>query len=60
MARPKISLSANQVRSVVSKYNKSVGLVTLADEFGYSIPVIRRALRDSKVRIRGRGRPAAV
>jgi len=60
MARAKVKLTANQVRSIVSKYNKNVGLVALATEFGHSVPVIRRVLEENDVTIRGRGRPVAV
>ncbi len=57
MGRPRTVVTANQVRSIVSKYNKGMGLLDLSDEFPYSVPVIRRVLREQKVRIRGRGRP---
>lgn len=58
MGRPKTKVSANEVRSLVSRYNKGVGLVELSQAFSYSVPVIRRVLAEKKVRIRGRGRPA--
>ena len=57
MARPKKVVNGNDLRSLVSKYNKGAGLVALAEEFGVSIPVIRRALVDGGVTVRGRGRP---
>jgi len=57
MARPKVTLTANEVRSVLAKYNKGAGLVALAKEFDHSIPVIRRILVEGKAKIRGRGRP---
>ena len=58
MARARIEVAANQVRSMVSKYSKGVGLIALAKEFELSTPVIRRTLADAGVTIRGRGRPA--
>ena len=57
MSRPRIELKANAVRSMVSKYNKGAGLVALAEEFGISLPVVRRVLAENGVTIRGRGRP---
>jgi hypothetical protein len=58
MARPQTKVSANQARSIVSRYGKGEGLVALADDFKYGIQVIRRVLIEAKVKIRGRGRPA--
>ncbi len=58
MGRPKTVVTANQVRSIVSKYNKGAGLLDLSIEFDYSVPVIRRVLREKRVRVRKRGRPA--
>jgi hypothetical protein len=60
MGRAQIQLTANQTKSIVSKYNKGVGLVALATEFEHSIPVIRRVLSENKVKVRGRGRPVTV
>lgn len=59
MGRPQIEVTANAVRSLVSKYTKGTGLVALTAEFDLSIPVIRRTLVNAGVTIRGRGRPAA-
>lgn len=58
MPRPQIVVKPNTQRSIVSKYNKGLGLVALAAEFELSTPVIRRVLVDNDVEIRGRGRPA--
>lgn len=58
MARPQITMLANAVKSLVSKYNKGTGLVALSEEFETSVPVIRRILTENEVKIRGRGRPA--
>lgn len=58
MPRPKIEVTANAKRSMVSKYNKGAGLIALAEEFELSIPVVRRVLVNAGVTIRGRGRPA--
>jgi len=60
MARPKIVVNGNQAKSIVAKYNKGAGLVALAAEFELSLPVIRRALVENDVVIRGRGRPVTV
>ena len=57
MSRTQTKVSSNEQRSIVSKYNKGAGLVSLATDCGYSIPVIRRVLTEQKVSIRGRGRP---
>ena len=57
MARPRTKVTANQTRSIVSRYKKGTGLVALAEMFGFSAPVIRRVLADGAVEIRGRGRP---
>ena len=57
MGRPQIEVTVNATRSLVSKYNKGTGLVALAEEFGLSVPVIRRVLTENEVQIRGRGRP---
>ena len=57
MSRPKAAVTSNQVRSIVSKYRKGTGLVSLAGEFGFSVPVIRRVLTEQDVSVRGRGRP---
>lgn len=59
MAREKITLNANQTKSLVSKYNKGAGLVALVGEFEVSLPVIRRVLVENGVKIRKRGRPVA-
>lgn len=60
MARPKITVTANTVRSMVAKYKKGAGLVALATEFDLSVPVIRRTLADAGAEIRGCGRPVGV
>ncbi len=57
MARPKKTVTENQRRSIVSRYNKGEGLISLSSEFELSPPVIRRVLIENKVSIRGRGRP---
>ncbi len=57
MGRPMTTVTANHIRSIVSKYNKGMGLLDLSDEFPYSVPVIRRVLREKRVRVRKRGRP---
>ena len=57
MGRTKVTITANQTRSLVSKYAKGTGLVALAKEFELSVPVIRRLLDEADVTIRGRGRP---
>ena len=57
MARPKKTVTENQRRSIVSRYGKGEGLISLSAGFELSPPVIRRVLVDNKVPIRGRGRP---
>lgn len=57
MGRSKIVVTANEVRSIVSRYNKGQGLILLAVEFGYGVAVIRRILEEKGVSIRDRGRP---
>jgi hypothetical protein len=41
---------------IVREYLSGTGMQTLADEFGVSIPVIRRVLVERDVEIRPRGR----
>lgn len=60
MGRAKTKVSPNDTRSIVSKYKKGAGLVTLSEVFEISTTVITRILREQKVKIRGRGRPAVV
>lgn len=60
MARPKAVVTSNQIRSIVSRYGKGVGLVALSTEFHFSIPVIRRVLVEAGSTIRKRGKPAKV
>ena len=57
MGRPQATVTENQRRAIVSRYQKGAGFVELSDDFKRSIPVIRRILVDNKVKIRGRGRP---
>ncbi len=57
MARPKKTVTENQRRSIILRYDKGEGLISLSTEFKLSPPVIRRVLVDNKVTIRGRGRP---
>jgi ribosome-binding protein aMBF1 (putative translation factor) len=43
-------------RYIVKAYrNRSASMADLADEFGVSLPVIRRVLVENRVTIRGRG-----
>ena len=57
MPRPKIVVSANHQRSIISRYKKGDGLVAIGKALGYGVQVIRRVLADGKVKIRKRGRP---
>ncbi len=59
MARSTLEVKGNTARSLVSKYKKGTGLAALAEEFGFSIPVVRRTLEENDVTIRGRGHPVA-
>ena len=58
MSRPQTVVSSNQQRSIIAKYRKGDGLVVLSELFKFSTGVIRRVLKDNRVAIRGRGRPA--
>ncbi len=57
MSRLTTRVSANERRSIVSRYNKGIGLVAIGDHYGYSATVVRRVLTEANVEIRGRGRP---
>ena len=58
MPRTQLKIKANDVRSIVANYKKGMGLVALSENFGISVPVIRRTLIENDVTIRSRGRPA--
>lgn len=54
----KVNITANQRRSIVSRYTKrDQGLVQIAEETGLGIGVVRRVLTEEDVQLRGRGRP---
>ena len=57
MPRPKIKVSVNQQRSIVSRYKKGDGLVAISEALELGVGVVRRILADGKVKIRKRGRP---
>ena len=58
MARPRTKVNARTTKSIVSRYNKGEGFVSLSERYELGIPIIRRVLVGNKVTIRGRGRPA--
>lgn len=58
MARPKVKVSANQTRSIVSRYGKGEGLVAISEALDLGVQIIRRILGEQGVEVRGRGRPA--
>ncbi len=62
MSRPRVKVTSNHRRSIVSRYGKGQGfeMIERALKFVYSISVIRRVLTEEDVKIRGRGRPALV
>jgi len=54
-----IVLNKTETKRLIKQYTKQrMGLVALAEEWGYSVPTIRRLLVDAGVTIRPRGRPA--
>ncbi len=55
--RTKTVVKSNTQRSIVSKYNKGMGLIALGEEFGLSPAIIRRVLVENDVTIRPVGRP---
>jgi len=57
MPRPKIKVSVNQQRSIVSRYKKGEGLVAISNALKLGVGVVRRVLADGKIKIRKRGRP---
>lgn len=57
MSRPQTKVSANQQRSIVSQYNKGIGLVAIASGLKLGVQIIRRVLVEADVTIRGKGRP---
>ena len=57
MSRPQTKVSANQSRSIVSRYKKGDGLVAISEALELGVGVVRRILAAGKVKIRGRGRP---
>lgn len=57
MSRPQTKVSANQKRSIVSQYNKGVGLVAIAATVKLGVQIIRRVLVEADVTIRSKGRP---
>lgn len=57
MSRPQTKVTANQVRSIVSRYGKGEGLVAIAEAVKLGVGIVRRTLAEEKVKIRGRGRP---
>ncbi len=58
MSRPRVAVTANHRRSIVSRYTvKGQGLEYIALVLGYSVSVVRRTLVESEVEIAGRGRP---
>lgn len=58
MGRPQTKVGANHVRSIVSRYKKGEGLVSIASALKYGVQVVRRVLAANGVKIRGRGRPS--
>ncbi len=58
MPRPKVIVTANHRRSMISRYTvKGQSLEFIARVLGYSTSVVRRTLAENDVEIAGRGRP---
>lgn len=52
----RIEFSAKDIRDTVRDYENGTSMEQLANEFGVSIPVIRRVLVEAGVTIRPQGR----
>lgn len=59
MGRPKIEVTANQVKAIISRYGKGLGLVEIGEDLKLGVQIVRRVLVEAKVKIRSRGRPAS-
>jgi len=54
----RIELTKRDTNTLVRQYNNGASLSLLAEDFGFSIPVIRRMLVEAGATIRPAGRPA--
>jgi hypothetical protein len=60
MARPRIVVSENHRRSIVSRYDKGEGLRNIGKALGYKLQIVRRVLVENGIEIKDRGRPVTV
>lgn len=55
-SHPRVKLTSNQTRSIISRYNKGDTAAKLADEFNVSTATMIRWLKNEGVEMRPRGR----
>lgn len=60
MARVRKVVTENQKRSILARYEKAEGFLTISKALDLTAAVIRRTLVENGVKIRLRGRPVKV